>query len=375
MQRRKAARSRPAEGTGATAIRAVLLTIAGATAVAGARPAGAQDAITCDTGLPASSMRFFDGHDHLPDITNAAEGETKLDELAMEGVSLGMLALATPDPIANEAALDMQSSSAYPVFAFARAPTVLVEGEKAFNSTTFDIVVAQLQDGATGVGEMTMRHSGPPGLAADIPADDPIAMAIYAEAGTRGVPVSIHFEIRDKSAPGVDITSRIEELRAALTANPETRFLWAHAGDTGPVAVRALMDDFDNLYADISTRNPSYIRGWPMGLQSLGAGSTGTGSLKPEWKSLFEDHADRFVFGLDLASEDREEQLSDVMIFYRGILGELSQATAENIACKNARALLTTPALPGPSGPWLGLLVLLLLGAGIAGMKRAHAPV
>jgi len=62
-------------------------------------------------GSPASTQRLFDGHDHLRNITNAAEGEAKLDELAVEGI-----ALATPD----------------------------------------------------GVGEMTLRHSGPIALATDI---------------------------------------------------------------------------------------------------------------------------------------------------------------------------------------------------------------
>ena len=368
MQRGKASRSRVARG-----FHSALLAFAGVAAVAGAHQAAAVESITCDTGLPASSMRLFNGHDHLSNITSAEEGEAILDELADEGVSLGMLALATPDSTANGAAFAMQSSSAYPVFAFARAPTFLVDGDKAFTSTTFNFVVAQLNAGATGVGEMTVRHSGPPGLAADIPANDPIAMAIYGEAGARGVPVVIHFETREKADPSVDVASRIEELRSALTAHADTDMIWAHSGDTGPATVRMLMDEFPNLYADISTRNHHYVRGWPKTLQSLGSGPEGTGSLKADWKSLFEDHPDRFLFGLDRASEDREEQVPDVVLFYRGILGELSQATAENIACKNARALLTAPSLPGPGGPWLWLLTLMLLGVGIAGMRRPRA--
>ncbi|NQZ98440.1 MAG: amidohydrolase family protein [Myxococcales bacterium] len=372
MQRPGTTGARPAGIARAATPGVLTLSLLCAAVIAGSRTAGAVDAIACDTGLPASTMGLFDGHNHLRNIADAAAGEVKLDELAAAGVALGMIALATPDATANEAVRDMQSASAYPVFAFARAPTVVVDGEKTFPSTADDVVAAQLGDGATGVGEMTLRHSGPPILAANIAADETTAMAIYALAGTHGVPVSIHFETRDKSAPEVDIASRIEELRAALSANSDTRFLWAHLGDTEATTVRALIEEFDNLYADLSTRNPYYIRGWPVALQSLSTESEGTFTLKTEWRDLFEDHPQRFLFGLDIASDDRVDQLDDVVSYYRGVLGELSQATAEKIACKNARALLAPPSLPAPSGPWLIALALLLLVAGVVGVKRLY---
>ena len=120
--------------------RVLVLPLVCAAVVAGVRPAGAVNAIVCDTGLPALSLRLFDGHDHLRNITTAAEGEDKLDALAFYGVSLGMIALATPDAVANGAVLDMQSESAYPVFAFAGAPTIVVGGENTFTSDADDIV-------------------------------------------------------------------------------------------------------------------------------------------------------------------------------------------------------------------------------------------
>ncbi len=146
-------------------------------------------------------------------------------------------ALATPDANANSIAFMLQASSPQPVFAFVRAPTILVAGEKTFTPSMLTLVKALLGAGGTGVGEMTLRHSGPPMLAADIAADQEIAMAVYAEAAARGVPVSIHFETRDKSSPDVDIVSRIEELRAALSGNPGTRFIWCHLGDTEAATV------------------------------------------------------------------------------------------------------------------------------------------
>ena len=138
------------------------------------------------------------------------------------------------------------------------------------------------------------------------------------------------------------------------------------AADTSPFPNgTGAIEEFDNLYADLSTRNPYFERGWPMGLQSLSDGPTGMGSLKVGWKNLFEDHPDRFLFGLDLASETRWLQMPDVVAYYRTVLGELSQATAEKIACENARVLLAAPAVPGPGRPGLLLLVLAILSVAL----------
>ena len=45
--------------------------------------ARAVDAIDCDTGLPAATMRLFDGHDHLR-VASTAEGEAALATLAAQ---------------------------------------------------------------------------------------------------------------------------------------------------------------------------------------------------------------------------------------------------------------------------------------------------
>jgi len=312
-------------------------------------------------------MQLFDGHNHLR-AASLAEAQADLATLATQGVSLGMLALGTLEPAELAIALTLQSSTTDVVFAFVNPPHVAGPGgEKTFDATTLAFVQAQLDAGARGIGETILRHSGPPALAANIPANHPIAMDLYAEAGARGVPVAFHFETRDKSAPNTDIASRVLELRAALSGNPETIFIWSHLGDTGPTLVRALIEDYANLYADISTRNPHFARGWPVEHQSLSGEPMGTGSLDPDWKLLFEDHPDRFLFGLDLASEDRWSQLPEVVSYYRGVLGELSQDTAEKIACGNARTLLLATSVPGPGGSWIVVVGVLMIvtGAGI----------
>jgi hypothetical protein len=334
----------------------------------------AQAAVTfeCEKEAPAAAMALFDGHDHLR-VANAAEAELSLAALAGEGVSGGMLALGTPDSDDLLISLALQGTSAHAVFAFVNPPAVIDgSGAKVFDATTLVYVQSQLDAGARGIGEISLRHSGPPALGANIAADDPGAMALYAEAGARGVPVTIHFETREKSAPGVDVASRIEELRVALAAHQGTIFIWSHMGDTGPDTVRSLIEEFPNLYADISTRNPYFVRGWPAGLQSLGDGPLGLGNLKIAWKLLFDDHPDRFLFGLDLASTTRWDQLSDVMVFYRSVLGELSQSAAEKIGCANARVLLAAAEVPGPGVAGIGVLVLGMCVLGFFMLKRAR---
>ena len=350
------------------------LVIAQAWVIAMAGSAVARSAVTfeCELGVPAATMVLFDGHDHLR-VSSTAEAEVSLATLAGEGVSAGMLALGTPESGDLEISLDLQGASSHAVFAFVNPPAVIDgSGAKVFDATTLTFVQSQLGAGARGIGEISLRHSGPPALGADIAADAPGAMALYAEAGTRGVPVTIHFETRDKSAPGVDIVSRIEELRVALAAHPGTIFIWSHMGDAGPDTVRNLIEEFPNLYADISTRNPYFVRGWPAGFQSLGAGPLGLGNLKVEWKLLFEDHPDRFLFGLDLASTTRWDQLSDVMLFYRSVLGELSQTTAEKIGCTNARVLLAAPEVPGPGARAIVVLVLGISALGFLALGRGR---
>ena len=335
----------------------------------GTSPAQANHWIECDTGVPAASMRFFDAHNHLQ-FSTAEIAEEKLDHLATHGVSLGMLALGVQNEGLLAIALDLQAADDYTIFAFVN-PLHVEDGagNKTFDDeTSLAYVQGGLGQGARGIGEVILRHSGPPSMGADIPADQETAMDFYAEAAARGVPVSFHFEVRDKADPGTDIESRVQELRNAVSGNPNTTFIWSHAGDTGPTVVRALIEDYPNLYADISTRNPHFERDWPAGLQSLGSGTDGFGPLKTAWKELFEDYPDRFLFGLDLASPTRWDQLGAVMTYYREVLAELSQGTAEKIACKNARALLLSTSAPAAGVPLGGSLITLLAATGALGL-------
>ena len=319
----------------------------------------AQLPIACDTGVPASELALFDAHDHL-DTSGFEEGYDDLSILSDAGVDAGVLILGPPTSSDFLFALGLQSTGAVPVRVFSMPATVTVAGVKTYTQDSVDRVEDELDLGARGIGEMKLRHSGPPALNADIAANQTYAMEIYALAEERGVPVTIHFETRDKSAPSVDIASRLEELRDALDSYPGVQFIWAHAGDTGPTTVRAMIEAHDNLYVDLSTRNPYFVRGWSFSLQSLSTGTLGTGPLKTAWKDLFNDYPDRFLFGLDLANSTRWDQLDDVVAYFRGVLGELGPEAAEKIACKNAQVLFAEPPSPLPAFAPMGWALLAL---------------
>lgn len=151
-------------------------------------------------------------------------------------------------------------------------------------------------------------------------------LAVYAVAGKHKAPVNIHVVYDYK-----------DEVDRALARSPDTTIIWAHVGDGPASMARALMKKHSNLYADLSTRNPYMKVGKPQDEQRL---TNRDGSIQKDWKTVFEEFPDRFLYGLDLNTPDRVDQLDQVTTYYRSVLGQVSQATAEQIAYKNAKLLL-----------------------------------
>jgi hypothetical protein len=182
-----------------------------------------------------------------------------------------------------------------------------------------------------GLGEVILRHSafrlGPSGggysaPATDVPADDPLLVEAYRQAGRQGVPVVVHQE-----------AAYVGELERALRAAPDTTFVWAHAGH-GPASVlRPLLARYPNLYADLSARTP-----W------IGARTVLTdpsGELWAEWADLLAQYPDRFLIGFDLfvPMHYRLAYVRDTVEYYRGLLGRLGPAASEAIGYRNAERL------------------------------------
>lgn len=266
---------------------------------------------------------IFDAHAHMirPGVGALARPGGPVapfeivDRLRAAGVS-GMFLFAAPAMV--------QRKYAGLVYAFVTAPHDPATQGPSFTAGTPALIEEKLRsEGARGIGELPLRHRPTSNAHA---ADGPVPMQIYEVAGRHRVPVTVHVEHEYS-----------RELDRAVAANPKTVFIWAHVG-SGPAPVaRDLMRKFPNLNADVSTRNPIFRMGIPIEQNSL---TTSDGRLKDEWRAAFEEFPDRFLLGLDINNTDRLQQLDELVVYYRSVLGQLTAAAAEKIAYRNAHRLL-----------------------------------
>ena len=182
-----------------------------------------------------------------------------------------------------------------------------------------------------GLGEVICRHSafqlGPSGgyyaaPANNVPADHPALVVAYQLAGRYGGPVNVHQE-----------WFFADELEQAFQAAQDTTFVWAHAGHGPAGVVRGVLERNPNVLADLSARTP-----W------IGPGTVLTradGSLAPEWSGLLQDHADRFLIGLDLFAPAHYSAayVAQMSAYYRALLGQLDPAVATLIGHGNAERI------------------------------------
>jgi hypothetical protein len=110
-----------------------------------------------------------------------------------------------------------------------------------------------------------------------------------------------------------------------FTLEPRLKVIWAHAGmSSGPQAVGALLDRYQNLWVDLAIRNSDVAPG---------------GALDPGWRAVFLRHPDRFLAGTDTWVTSRWEALPGSVTEVRGYLSQLPRDVAEKIAFRNAERL------------------------------------
>ncbi len=199
------------------------------------------------------------------------------------------------------------------------------------------------------------------------PADSPLMQRLWALSAVFQVPLSVHMEATRESL------AQMERLLDMTFDGRKGIWVWAHAGlfdqpsgfrELGlpffpsdppydqppsydqppppdlPVWFSRLLDTHENLYVELSVRD--FRQYWRFGIIDFN-----TGKLKQEWKDLFEKHSDRFVIGTDAGTHD-PKRYALLVTFWRGVLGQLTQNTAENIAFRNAQGL-TIPEKPEPA--------------------------
>ncbi|MBI1743738.1 amidohydrolase family protein [Candidatus Acetothermia bacterium] len=270
---------------------------------------------------PSYTGPLFDVHLHQ---TSSLSLSDLIKVVQKAGLSRAVLL----GPPATDTNVVLAAETQNPNFVFPFGyPTDPQTNRQVLNGDTVRLIEQQLDSKARrGIGEISLRHmSGPNVPGNNYPADGPVALQIYDLAASRKVPVTVHVEFEFST-----------ELERGADHNRNAIIIWAHMGDGPPSLVRDILRKHPNLYVDISSRNPYFQRGRPIEDQTL---TNSDGSLKSDWKSVFEEFADRVLFGIDL-NNDRYLLLDQLIPYYRSVLGQLTPQTAEKIAYKNAQKLL-----------------------------------
>ncbi|MFT3818548.1 MAG: hypothetical protein QM750_13070 [Rubrivivax sp.] len=111
---------------------------------------------------------------------------------------------------------------------------------------------------------------------------------------------------------------------------PEARVLWAHAGFERPEAVGERLRRHPRLWCDLAFRSEHAAEG----------------KVDPAWRAAFEAFPQRFMVGTDTFTPERWHYIVPHAQWSRAWLADLPRPLAEQIAWRNAEALLRAPARP-----------------------------
>lgn len=280
-------------------------------------------------------LRLFDAHTHL---SGARIGGLTLDQYVQHYRDAGFSGMVLLGAVRETMPTFLRLQSLNPGFVFPFVDVGRDPQTKQLRLTeeVVRFIEEQLDTGQVfGIGELSLRHapaSYTPPEGDDVPADHPIALRLYDLAARKGVPINMHNHVRT--------ASQRAELERALAHNRNAKIILAHALDRAD-ALRELMSNHPNLYADLSARDPIQF---PQLMQTVYQGwVTPDGALSPEWRSLLEDFPDRFLFGLDLGNPvtiSFDQVFNGTIQFHTSVLRQLRPATAEKIAHGNIKRLL-----------------------------------
>ena len=105
---------------------------------------------------------------------------------------------------------------------------------------------------------------------------------------------------------------------------PEARVLWAHSGFARPDEVRDMLKKHPQLWCDLAFRGDHHSGG----------------KVTAEWRAVFLEFPDRFALGTDTFTPERWLYVGEHANAARIWLSTLPGNVAENIAYRNAEALL-----------------------------------
>lgn len=171
-----------------------------------------------------------------------------------------------------------------------------------------------------------------------VPTDSPFFIELMEMAIRNQVPLPMHMEWHPES---------VAELGRLLDRYPKGVVLLSHCGKTSTAeGVRPMLEKYPNLYCDLSFRSPPQATAesqkdpnrtifWPESIFRKPG-------INADWKRLIEDFPDRFMVGIDDVHSWGE--YDEVVVAIRsGVLAQLSQATAQKVAWRNAVRLFKLP--------------------------------
>ncbi len=252
--------------------------------------------------------------------------EVTTAEQAIEALNAQRVELAvvtgTPPELALELA-DLAPQKVVPIYGLYRIPG---DWSRWYHDPNLlDRARAALETGRyRGIGEVHMIG----GFVADW--RTPVIRGLFELAAEYRVPVLVHTEF-----------SRAKYMLGVCRAHPETRLLWAHAGSALPPSeVEKVLQACPNVAVELSARDP-----WRHVARQIGDEA---GRLRPEWRKLVLDYADRFMVGSDpvwpveqLDAWDQADtgwqEIGRFLDFHRGWMAHLPADVAERVRLRNAQ--------------------------------------
>lgn len=181
-----------------------------------------------------------------------------------------------------------------------------------------------------GIGEVFTRHDL---LSAMIEGERPLAhhpalMRVYQLAAQYNLPVILHSNL---TSPFIKDFIYLPELQVALQNNPDTTFIWAHAGLSDAITLQQKVEGLPELVDTLlgNYANLNILLSWTVVKQLYDE----QGIPKAEWLEVVKRYPDRFVIGSDVVGGF--SSLKSSMDQFRPFLDALPEPVAHRVASTN----------------------------------------
>ena len=121
------------------------------------------------------------------------------------------------------------------------------------------------------------------------------------------------------------VHSDADAIKRIFQQDSQAQILWAHAGFEYAYVVRELLQEQENLWADLSFRREIYTNG----------------KFLQDWRELLIDFAERFMLGIDTYTPERWLQIHNEMRWQQELLNALPEAVAKKIAYENGERVIS----------------------------------